>query len=49
MIKHMSTKHCSDHVEKYHNSDKKENTSDEKFDKITGKDKTSKMLKEKSK
>ena len=39
MIKHMSTKHCSDHVEKYHNSDKKENTSDEKFDKITGKEK----------
>ena len=40
MINHINTKHCSDHVEKDHNSDKKENMSNEKNDKITGKDKT---------
>ena len=40
MKKHMNTKHCTDHLEKDHNSDKKENMSNEKIDKITGKDKT---------
>ena len=33
MIKRMNTKHCNYHVEKDHNSDKKENTSNEKLDK----------------
>ena len=50
MIKHMNTKHCSDHVEKTHNSNKKENTSNDKLDEITDKDEikqTSKVLKEK--
>ena len=50
MMKHMNTKHCSDHVEKTHNSNKKENKSNDKLGKITGKDEikqTSKVLYEK--
>ena len=48
MKKHMNTKQCTDHLEKDHNSDKKESMSNEKNDKITGKGKTIKMLEEKS-
>ena len=48
MIKHMNTKHGSDHVEKEYNSTKQENTSTDK-NKITGKEtKTLKVLQEKS-